>query len=531
MSYTIPDDCPKCGTCLPRCPTNAISVKKGQFWIDPKLCNYCEGYYSEPQCIVSCPVSLPIPLVAKKGRTRNIETRLATSADLFPPGKNSHSFASAMVEACNLLAQGESLPWQKDDAGDLMLCRSINHDRGKIAFWITHQDTQDSSVPLGLIAAKNQIEALDIRAACLHLIYAAHATTFNKPWEQTFTINDRQIEEYLGLDKRKDLTKAAKLSLIKDIALQPCSLITEIHWPTQGKIKGFVVEKGYLWHLVKLQHHFQEDTSGCKHLSGLTLEIRAGLWAKYFLNKQGHKMGGAFYQYSSLPQSLLKIVMTLWQQHLGAVRMMLWLLFKTRMGQKQRITVATLMRIAYGEKKMAKANVEREERKRRLRTFESDLAVLDQYGLKPIFDPDTYPPDIRPLWAKLAEIPDDAEEALEFWINDGSGESHLTDAGPRGKWTRLLNARLLGFEIPPDWVNISTKPERKKSHLSGQTKSLSPSIISGEQILNARKNKGWSQRELALRVGKSQSWVRDLENGRFRVNKEYQSRLRELLEI
>lgn len=533
MTYTISEGCPGCGSCLPKCPTNAISVKKGQFWIDPKLCNYCEGYYPEPQCVVSCPVSLPAPSVAKKGRSKSVNTLTVTSPDLFPHGRNGHSFATALVlwEACNILAQGQCLPWQKDDKDKLTLSRSIGHEKGNLSFWIGSINNQDPPIALNAAKAKEQIESLNIRAACMHLIYSAHATTLDKPWEQNFAISSNQIEHYLGLDKRKDLTKAAKLTLIKEIAQQPCCLITEINWPNQGKVKGFKLEKSRLWHLVEIQHHFQEDESGCKHLIGLTFIIRAGLWAKYFLNKQGYKTGVAFYQYSSLPKSLLNAVMSLWQQHEGAARMMLWLLFKTRMGQKQRITVATLMRIAYGEQKMNRANLEREERKRRLRTFESDLAVLDQYGLKPIFDPETYPTEIQPLWAKLAALPDDADEAIEFWINDGSNDSRLTDAGPRGKWTRLLDARLDGFELPPDWGHTRPEKPKRKQRSSSPQKSIKQVTLTGEQIVTARKNKGWSQRELAAKVGKSQSWIRDLENGRFRANKEDQTLLQKLLEI
>jgi len=81
--------------------------------------------------------------------------------------------------------------------------------------------------------------------------------------------------------------------------------------------------------------------------------------------------------------------MSLWQQHEGAVRIMLWLLFKSKIGKEQRITTPTLMRIAYGEEKVAQASSQREGQKRLLKTYESDLEILNHYGLKPIFDPVT----------------------------------------------------------------------------------------------------------------------------------------------
>jgi len=51
----------------------------------------------------------------------------------------------------------------------------------------------------------------------------------------------------------------------------------------------------------------------------------------------------------------------------------------------------------------------------------------------------------------------------------------------------------------------------------------------GEQILQARKNLNLSQRELAKLAGKSQSWIRDIENGRLKVKSEDQSILRKVL--
>jgi len=523
MSYQIPNECFGCGTCLVNCPTGAIIEKDQQFFIDPDLCNYCEGFYPEPQCIITCPNSLPTATVAKKGRAKNIKSITLPSPDLFFQGKTNHSFASAMViwEACNLLSQQTSLDENTDQTNNLLLLsRPINGGKGKIDFWQDNQPIQGEIT-----------EPLDIRSACLHLIYAAYATTLERPWEETFTINDRQIETYLGLDKRKDLTKVNKLRLIKKLAQQPCSILTEIHWPSQGKIEDFSVEKDYLWRLLNIEHHFQEDELGCKHLIGLTFKIQPGLWSQYFLNQSGAKEASTFYQYSNLPQSLLNTAMTYWQQHPGAVRMMLWLLFKTRMGEEQRITVATLMRIAYGNEKIIKATGDREERKRRIRTFESDLAILDQYNLKPIFDNETYPVEIQPLWAKLVDLPDDAEAALDFWINDGSNDQSLTDHAPRGKWNRLLNARLLGFKLPDDWIKNKIKVEKKRERTAKQTRKSNPLNLSAEQIAISRKNLGWSQRQLAEYIGKSQSWIRDIEKGRFHAKKEELALLKNILQL
>ncbi|MDJ0554894.1 MAG: helix-turn-helix domain-containing protein [Microcoleaceae cyanobacterium MO_207.B10] len=535
MTHKMTENCIGCTTCLPQihCPTGAITVENEEYSINPKLCNSCEGYYDEPQCVVNCSISSPIPTNSKKGRYK-AETRTPTSSDLFPDGKHS-PFASSIViwEACNILTQRQSLPWEVNAEGELRYQRLIKQGQGSISFGIAKNlgnlsilTTQNN------ITNKADIQGLDIRAACLHLIYAAHATVLDKPWEQEFVISDRQIEKYLGLEKRKDWSKATKLSIIKALAQQPCQITTSIDWPQQGRINAFSVPESKLWDLLEIQHHFSEDSTGCKHLIGLTFKIRAGIWAKYFLNREACKERTAFYQYGILPQSVLSAVMSIWQQHEGTARMLLWLLFKTKMGREQRLTVPTLMRVAYGEEKVTQAASFRDDRKRLLRTFESDLEVLSHYGLKPVFDPVTYPQEIQPMWAKLAALPDDGDEALDFWINDGSNSQRLTDHGPRGKWKQLMNARILWFQLPQEWEQHLANFEKQKLRYTTKrkrTKKLSAAAICGEQVMNARKSQQLSQRQLANMLGKSQSWIRDIENGRFQLKGEDQMILQNLL--
>lgn len=534
MPYAITNRCIQCDSCLPLCPTNAITVVDGkEFWIDPTLCNNCEGYYSQPQCVIACPVDSPVPFQAKKGRCKATQ-KTRTHPDLFSNGKT-NAFASAIVvwELCNILAQRRSIFWQVDSAGALYYQRQVNQGQSLLTFHVTDLPEAQQAVRLDAEVASATLDGFDIRASCLHLIYAAHAALLEQPWQQEFVISDRQIEDYLGLDKRKDLSKTAKLALIKDLAQQPCQITVSIDWNQPGKVKRFLLNDSPLWHLVEIQHYFQEDELGRKHLTGLTFHIRAGEWATYFLNRHGCKDHTSFYQYGTLPRSLLTNVMSIWQQHEGAARIMLWLLFKAKMGQEQRITIPTLMRVAYGEMKVIQCSSQPDLRKRVLRTFESDLEVLNHYGIKPVFDPVTYPAEIQPLWAKLADLPDDAEAALEFWTQDGTQQYRLTDAAPRGKWNRLMNARLLRFDLPDDWQKTSSKKSKPKSSRRGHNRVLSTaqSTLSGPQIIEARKRLQLSQRALADQMGKSQSWVRDVERGRFQAALKDQVRLRQVLKI
>ncbi|MEB3884225.1 helix-turn-helix domain-containing protein [Lyngbya sp. CCY1209] len=528
MSYTIYQNCSKCGSCLPHCSTSAIQRDNdGEFWIEPGLCTGCPDEGSQPECVTRCPTQSIVPLPAKKGRYKAIE-RIVPSPDIFSNGTN-NPFASSMViwEGCNLLTSASILPWTTDLNGKFYYQRPVKQGRGAMIFRLAAE--LESTLSASPDTATESI--FDVRSACLHLIYAAHAVALERPWEQEFIITDGQIERYLGLEKRKDISKATKLSLIKTWVRQPCQLEVAIDWPQQGRVPGFTLPQERLWHLSEIQHHFQKDESGYKYLTGLTFKIRAGNWSEYFLNKRGGRRRETFYQYGTLPKFLLTAVMSIWQQHIGAARMMLWLLFKTKVGRKQSITVPTLMRVAYGAEKISRASGSREERKRLLRSFENDLEVLHHHGLKPQFDPVTYPPEIQPLWARLADLPNDAEEAIAFWIDDGSSDRRLTDSSPRGKWNGLMKARILSFDLPPEWALPLAKFEQKKQRKIAQKhrSKLKPMGLSGEQILKARKKRGISQRALAQMTGKSQSWIRDLENGRFSAKPQDQAILRRVL--
>jgi hypothetical protein len=377
--------------------------RKGIGSIQP-LCDGCPDV-AIPRCAEACEVGSLAPLTPKKGRYKS--TLLpAAIPDIFLNGKTT-PFASSMVvwETCNVLAQRDNLPWQVDAEGRYVYPRSVHRGRGALRFRLAVNPEAPSPIPMAAPNAMAAIADFDIRATCVHLIFAAYATTVDCPWQDAFTLNDQHLEQYLGLDKRKDLTKLQKLTLIKTLVYQICQILVELDWPRQGKVQSFRLAEHPVWHLLDTEYYFETDDEGSRHLIGLSFTIRAGMWAKHFLNKQSYRRQGAFYQYGSLPQSLIAEVMGRWQQHEGAMRLLLWLLFKLRLGGDHRMTVRTLLRIAYGEARLTEATTVRGAHKRLLKTFESDLETLYYYGLIPQFDPDTYPPEIQPLWVRWPIFP------------------------------------------------------------------------------------------------------------------------------
>jgi DNA-binding transcriptional regulator YiaG/Pyruvate/2-oxoacid:ferredoxin oxidoreductase delta subunit len=533
MAHTVKDnDCVACSVCEPTCPQGAIKPRDDQdgFWVDPTLCNDCEGEVV-PLCINICDSEALVPLQPKKGRCKS--TLLpAAIPDIFLNGKT-NAFASSMViwEGCNVLSQRLSLPWQPDSQGKLCYQRAVNRGRGMMQFRLARDPSANVLVPAETEEAIAALAGFDLRAACVHLIFAAYATTLDCPWEESFSLNDQHIEQYLGLHKRKDLTKLDKLTLIKQCVYQACQLMVSLNWPRQGRVQAFALDEHPIWELQQTEYFFETDNQGYRHLIGLSFTIQPGIWAKHFLNKREYRRQGGFYQYGTLPQSLLFEVMSHWQQHEGAVRLLLWLLFKLRLGGDHRMTVRTLLRIAYGEERLLEATTVRGAHKRLLRTFENDLEAIYYYGLKPVFDPETYPSEIQPLWVKVAQIPEGADDALEFWADDANLEQSLTDAAPRDKWQRLLNARLLGFELSEEWQQTIKRTTPKRRRSSKVIPHDPEQGLTSSAIKAARQRLNLSQRALADRLGKSQSWIRDIEKGRFAASAEDRELLKQTLEI
>ncbi len=429
----------------------------------------------------------------------------ATNPSLFPD-ENVHPMASSLVvwEGGNILTRGTDLPWKPDAEGKLAYARTVHSGKGKLVFWVTNTPEEQYPETLAGEAALAVLDIFDIRAACMHLVYAAHVTTLDRPWADEFVIDDTQIARYLGLEKRTDLSRQEKLALIAKVAQQPAQLLVYLYWPFRRKRDTFAVEQSRLWDIA-ITYYGQRDLAGGMQGTGLTIRGRAGLWAKYFLNRNGRKDKSALYEYGYLPHKLLKTVTSCWQKHAGAARLMIWLLFKTRVGRGQRMDAFTLLHIAYG-----KEMVEAAQRDRRLRSslatrWDGDLLILHQDGWHLQFDARTYPPELQPNWA--------GRQTLER---------------PAGHWERLRQASLT--ISPPSDVDtaLAAFEERTTPLEHARPGSMPPTKT---EIRAARVARGWTQNDVATAVGRSQAWVALIESGARRVHPKDLPRLREVLQL
>jgi DNA-binding transcriptional regulator YiaG len=257
--------------------------------------------------------------------------------------------------------------------------------------------------------------------------------------------------------------------------------------------------------------------------------------------------------------------MTIWHNHEGAARLMLWLLFKTKLGNGP-IRAGTLLKVAFGAEKVEAARKYSASRKRLVSQWRTTIQVLDKQGWKFIFDLETYPPQYLPDLPDLlplTEIPDDPEAALEFWSEDAAKQpgDRLTDVvrRPYGGFEQLLTARMLvqppeeiarkleeirghrplsPHSNPGDLRTASSKKPRKSERRTISTTKALPTtdsptpqrIETGEQLKALRLTRGMTQGTLAEKLGKSVSWVKLVETGRRNITPTDQTTLAEILQ-
>ncbi|MGG6268835.1 helix-turn-helix domain-containing protein [Leptolyngbya sp. AN03gr2] len=472
--------------------------------------------------------------------------RPATSPDLFADGSTDRLASNRLIwESCNILTQGESLGWLQDEQGLPHYKSVVSKGKGYISFWLTDDLHTDHPAILESEAALALIEQFDIRAACMHLIYAAHATQLERPWEQSFTLSDTQLERYLGLDRNKKLTKQQKLEQMLEWAKQPCRLLVYISYPSQGKVPMFSVSRTWLWEIAEPILHFQNcltddhgNSVGSETLVGFTLKVRCGHWAEYFLNEERRRNQSGYYECGILSQQILQDLMGTWHHQEGAARLMAWLLFKTKVNCASPVTVETLMKVAFGAEALQAARSDPRKRTALIRKWMSAVRSLLSKSWQITPDAKTYP---RHYWVEpsesqlLAQIPDEPEAAIAFWTEEADSQQ-LIDVQKRfrGGFERLLGGRL--WIQPPAIIaeklssiapSSQSSPEPRSS-IAPAPKPVKPIIESGEQMKQFRLSRGWSQADLAAQLERSVSWVKMVENGKRRLQSIDQSKFLKL---
>ncbi len=416
------------------------------------------------------------------------ETQRFKKASLFVDGKTNVATLSLVLRGvAEVLSQKMDLPWKAEASKTFSYNKETQHGQGKICYYVTDNPENSHPETLAEEAALAVIDKFDPRACAIHLIYCALVANLDKPWFGNFVINDKELLEYTGLVKRRDLCKHEQLSILYQLLRQPAQILACIAGPKQGKVGAFTVADLKIWDISVLRD-FETDQAGNNKLVGLKVIGQPGVWTKYFLNKS------EYYRHTGIiTKKTVQKLFSIGKQNAGAARMLIWLTFQIQPEFQDCVMGLTLMEIAYGADRVAIAHSDRQIRRQMADDFETDLKVVKEAGWQ----------------AQLETGP--------TWLRDNNSTKR-----PIGYWRDLLNTRWR-FDRPAEVQERLTLPE-----MAIPNNILPPT---GNVIREARKAKGWSRGFFATTMGKSISWVDAVETGHRQVSQKDLPKLFNSLEL
>lgn len=381
-----------------------------------------------------------------------------------------------------------------------------------IEHYITTSDPSSRTVEaLAGDAAWQIVQQFGLPTAFLHLVFAAYATAQPEPWRGIFELQGSDLLYTLGLDKRTDVPRADKLREVVRQARLLDSLGVWVVWHERNN--DLSVQMSRMWD-VAVHVTSPQAPDGRVTPTEVVLTVRPGLWTAKFLNGAGAQAGTALRQFGYLAQQTLRI--DPYHQELAA-KLAVYLTLMSRL--RSTYQVQHLLEALEPATMLQAAAADFRRRYDAKRRWDEALLTLHEQRWQLVFDDTTYPVELRPDWALPADTP-----------------AHLRQL-PVDDWRRLL-AGTLTF-LPPEPIPslLATVGEADRPAPRAPTPpsplALPPRLprLTGSQVRQARRAKGWSQQELARQVGKSQSWIALVEQDKRTIPPQEQATLRTLLDL
>ena len=449
--------------------------------------------------------SVDIMGVSKLTDLPNTEPTLYKKDEYFTPAATSAPMVSS------LRAQLRKDLWEKNPSG---LAFFLHQAKGKSRNIIEHYITNPGDI--SLLPWEEALQIIDkfgTNTAKLHLIFAAHTMRQDKPWVSKFTLSANDLINELGWDKRTDIKKTQKLQEIAKLAFALGCLTIQATW-VEGRGNNKIscsVQTSRIWETyIDIQSEQLNLEKKIDESTDVYITIRPGLWTDAFLNKAGCEAKKALYQFGYLAQDVLKI--DPYHDDL-ALRLGLHLTVESRFHTSGTYKVQTLLEALLPKTVINEALDNFDKARKLTNRWNHALEVLSELkrAFQIEFDPATYPEELRP---------------------------NSKNRKPRGYFEKLLAAKitihppapipeLLAGKIQPKLVKQKNTSSQKNVNKSA-TKTTT---VTGTQIKNARKAKGWSQGQLAGFLGVSQNLVSLIERDKRSVNNRLRSKIGKLLEI
>ena len=449
--------------------------------------------------------SVDIMEVNKLNDLPNTEPTLYKKDEYFTPAATSAPMVSS------LRAQLRKDLWEKKPSG---LAFFLHQAKGKSRNIIEHYITNPGDI--SLLPWEEALQIIDkfgTNTAKLHLIFAAHTMRQDKPWVSKFTLSANDLINELGWDKRTDIKKTQKLQEIAKLAFALGCLTIQATW-VEGRGNNKIscsVQTSRIWETyIDIQSEQLNLEKKIDESTDVYITIRPGLWTDAFLNKAGCEAKKALYQFGYLAQDVLKI--DPYHDDL-ALRLGLHLTVESRFHTSGTYKVQTLLEALLPKTVINEALDNFDKARKLTNRWNHALEVLSELkrAFQIEFDQATYPEALRP---------------------------NSKNRKPRGYFAQLLAAKItIHPPAPiPELLAGKVQPKLVKQKNTSSQKNVNKSAaktttVTGTQIKNARKAKGWSQGQLAGFLGVSQNLVSLIERDKRSVNKRLRSKIGKLLEI
>jgi hypothetical protein len=378
-------------------------------------------------------------------------------------------------------------------------------------------------------AAWEIIQQFGPEAAYIFLIFAAHATDLEKPWEGHIQIKGSSLIKLYGWDKRTDLTLGKKLKRIGSLVELVCRLSVCISNIDIGK-RRYNIATSAMWLLEELEYSGQLaltvdsenpdlNTYHPEEPDELIIRVRPGSWTEKFFSEHGQQEREALRQYGYLAKSTLQI--NPYRRRLAA-KLAIFLTVMSRIQPNGQYEVGTLLKALESESILEEIQEDKDKRNKIIDQWDSALLTLQQLGWEIKFDPETYPEKIRPAWSLTEGSPTHTQARPSNWMYLWLRAKIIINP------TTLIQHRLEVSKVLALDEEPSFDPNAPEAAFESEARRL-PRFIPGVVLEQALVVRGMSKAKLAAQLGLDRSMITRWINGSRPIQPKHRELLWQLL--
>lgn len=378
-------------------------------------------------------------------------------------------------------------------------------------------------------AAWEIIQQFGPEAAYIFLIFSAHATDLEKPWEGHIQIKGSNLIKLYGWDKRTDLTLGKKLKRIGSLVELVCRLSVCISNIDIGK-RRYNIATSAMWLLEELEYSGQLSltvdsenpdlkTYQPEEPDELIIRVRPGSWTEKFFSEHGYQEREALRQYGYLAKSTLQI--NPYRRRLAA-KLAIFLTVMSRIQINGQYEVGTLLKALESETILEEIQADKDKRNKLIDQWDSALLTLQQLGWEIKFDPETYPEKIRPAWSLTEGSPTHTHIRPSNWMYLWLRAKIVIHP------TTLIQHRLEISKVLALDEDPSFDPHAPETDTEPEAHRL-PRFIPGTALEQALAIRGMSKAKLAEQLGLDRSMITRWINGSRPIQPKHRELLWQLL--